>query len=105
MKRSTKSALSLLMLCLAPQAMAASGGSLVGNGAGLAEIEITYTYAVRLPEAISDCLTYRNCGLDAREESVLNEIVGIINTQPDPERKLSFLSETEAPGFFSTGEG
>lgn len=92
-------------LLLALSAHAGTGGSLVGNGAGLAELEIAYAYSVGIPETISYCLNTGACELNDDEESSLRKIQEILERYPDANYKIHFLSEKELPGFFDTGVG
>jgi hypothetical protein len=96
MKFSIKLAM-IWTVCLAPAAFAANtGGSLVGNGAGLAELEITYAYTVRLPSAITYCLNLPSeCNLDVRDEHALRLISDILSAQPNPEHKLHYTPHCE----------
>ncbi len=100
MKFSIKAAL-ICFLSLLPQAFA-GGGSLVGNGAGLAELEITYAY-IRLPEMIRSCFENKDCNLNGGEEEVLRRELAVLKAYPNPVLKVQFVSETEKPGFFDTG--
>jgi hypothetical protein len=105
MKRNTK--IAALLFCFALEAHASnSGGSLVGNGAGLAELEITYAYT-RLPESIRRCFSDDACDakLSDRERDILKQIRVQVLSQNDAEQKIHYVSEKELPGFFTTGEG
>jgi hypothetical protein len=102
-----KTCIKLLLLLLSMNAQAETkpnnGGNLVGNGAGLAKMELHYAYQ-RLPEAIDRCLEFAACSLNATEARLLSGIQTILREFPDPSDKIHVLSERDLPGFFSTGD-
>jgi hypothetical protein len=75
----------------------------VGNGSGMVEQNIIYTY-VALPNFINSCLNYpQNCVLRAKEEELLKRIGAIVVRAENVHSRIDFKSEAETPGFFATG--
>lgn len=105
--------LSLMALFLQgySQPALAIGGGVVNNGAGL--VENTFVFAYRmLPQLIDSCVNTANCASEnetppSAEALILRNISLILkenlNAKMTNER-LQFLSESEHPGFFTTGD-
>jgi hypothetical protein len=88
---------------LATEEAKSSGGSLVGNGGGLAEQNVAFAYHL-LPKVIDSCLHTKVCGLAPRDEALLSRIKSILLVNASRKDKFVFLSAASNPGFFDTGK-
>jgi hypothetical protein len=80
-----------------------SAGVLVGNGAGLVEQNAIYAYHQVHP-ALQTCLDLPSiCELDEEQRELVTRIQGVVHRFPASASLLQFVSESERPGFFSTG--
>lgn len=75
-------------------------GSIVGNGAGLVEQNIVFSYGA-LPSAIDSCLVAEAvCGVSAAEKKLLSEIRSIAAKSRESSDWIQIVSGAENPGFF-----
>lgn len=99
----------ILMILIASLAHAGektgSGGSLVGNGAGLVEQNVFFAYQ-SLGKAVEDCLFLEAlCGPDAAEKRMLRLVQKLQGAYPASAERIQFLSGAAHPGFFDTAPG
>ena len=96
----------LIMNSATAQSGVGAWGSLIGNGAGIAEQNVLYSY-MSLPEALHGCLQLpQTCGLENSDVRFLRRIESIATAHPITARdRVQFVSEKNRPGFFETGLG
>lgn len=94
--------ISLIVLCISPYVYA-SGGSVIGNGAGIVESNFQYAYT-SLSVTISDCIKQPRCQMSAAEEKILKSIQAILKLNISNEKRMLFVSEKVNPDLFKTGE-
>ncbi len=83
---------------------ARTGGSIVGNGAGLVESNFQYSYLM-LPSLIGSCFASKECAPTTSEKILMLKISEIaVQNASNPERLL-FVSAASRPGFFDTAPG
>lgn len=85
------------------QALAGSGSSLVGNGAGIVENSFIYHYS-KISKIIETQLSTQDHQFSDPNFRLLYKIQLILKKYPDPTKKLVFLSGKSNPGFFQTSD-
>lgn len=90
------------LLLILPFAAWGRGGSVIGNGAGLAENNFQYAYQ-SLPRFIENCLKSALCQVNSVERSLLAKISSAAQINLRRDDRLIFISEKEQPDFFTTG--
>lgn len=88
------------------QSNGSTWGSLIGNGAGLVEQNVTYTY-IALPRAINSCLHLPGvCTITVKDAQLLTRIRNLAEATPAATQgRIQFVAESKQPGFFETGLG
>ncbi|OFZ48730.1 MAG: hypothetical protein A2381_05265 [Bdellovibrionales bacterium RIFOXYB1_FULL_37_110] len=80
------------------KAMLASG-DLVGNGGGIGEQNFRYVYQ-KLPTYIQKCTGSNLCPIGKKYQTLLREMIPLINNNLKNKDAIIFLSEKRYPGFF-----
>jgi hypothetical protein len=75
------------------------GGDLVGNGGGLAEKNILFSY-YNLKAYIEICLSSPTCKIGTWEKDLLTKILKSLPQEQNKKEQIKFVSEKERPGFF-----
>ncbi len=79
-----------------------SGGTIVGNGAGVAENFFQNAYQ-SLPLTISNCISSDKCVTDLKSKLILGRILGLAKLNLDNKSRLIFTTASETnPLFFKT---
>lgn len=91
-------------LCLISIYGFAGGGDVVGNGAGLSENNIVYTFKL-LPQLLDSCMEKASCHQNASDLEAYRKIhkVVLLNLNKSPGTALQFASMHAKPDFFVTG--
>ncbi|MBC7539635.1 MAG: hypothetical protein H7281_12500 [Bacteriovorax sp.] len=97
-----KNILLTFLLSLCSFSVLASGGTVVGNGAGAVESSFQQAY-YSLEKIIPSCLAVIKCELADDERIEITKILSIVNRNANKKDRLVFLSEKLNPGFFTTG--
>ncbi len=80
----------------------AGGASVIGNGAGIVENNIQFSYS-SLPDLVKECLRTNRCEISATEARTLSRILTVLSINASNADRILFVSEKENPGFFDTG--
>lgn len=100
---STKSKFLIILFLLMPlKSVLASGSSVIGNGAGLAENTFVYMYS-QIKFAVNNFLDLNQKQVSTEHKQLLEKISTLAQNTRHPFKKLIFLSGREVPGFFNTG--
>jgi hypothetical protein len=83
-------------------AQARSGGSVVGNGAGIAEQNFEYAY-LSIEKLSEECMQNNACDLSEKEKILLQKISKITEKNNLKPNTILFVSESKHPDFFTTG--
>lgn len=92
----------LFFYCSTPLFASNSGGTVVGNGAGIVESNFQLAYTA-LSNLISLCIENPYCGINSDDNAIFRKIQVIAIENQKKADRLIFLSEREHPGFFNTG--
>jgi hypothetical protein len=92
--------LSILLILFGHPSLA---GTAVGNGAGLVEQNIIFTYN-SLPNIINGCLNLPSI-CQIKDRATLQRIRDIVQSHGSADERIKFVSESERPEFFDTGLG
>lgn len=76
-------------------------GDIIGNGAGLGEMQFQYMYH-SIPQFIRACIRSNMCPINEVHRSILMRIQVILNRNRDLSTKLIFLSSKDHPNFFKS---
>lgn len=93
----------VLVLSFTVQAKETGGGVIVGNGAGYAEGMFQQAYQ-SIPVVLESFISTQEATFTADELNVLVKINQIAKLNNNKKDRLVFLSESEHPGFFTTGD-